>query len=283
MFLTVARTGRVSVAAKRLNVEHTTVARRLTALEADLGVPLFYRTKSGYLLTSNGQRIVAKAEAMERAATAATARAREASVAGGRVRLAMPPEFASHWVAPNLATFRTQHPQVEMQILVGTRQRDLSRGEADLALQEAQPRQTGMVSFKIGRLEIGLYAVKSLLGNGRFRVVSADTLRGVSLLAYSPEFRTLQSAKWFQSVLSAASVALTTNSTEAILAATRAGAGIGVLPRFVARRYDELIAVSENVAEPDLLVVTHPELRRDPKVRATIDFVKELARQPGLA
>jgi DNA-binding transcriptional LysR family regulator len=78
-------------------------------------------------------------------------------------------------------------------------------------------------------------------------------------------------------------VALRTNSTEAILSATRAGAGVGVLPRFVARRYDDLVAVSENVAEHDLLVVTHPELRRDPKVRATLDFLRTLARASGLA
>ena len=55
VFLTVARTGRISAAAKRLGVEHTTVSRRLSALEADLGVPLFYRTTTGYLLTAHGQ------------------------------------------------------------------------------------------------------------------------------------------------------------------------------------------------------------------------------------
>ena len=75
-FLAVARTGRVSAAARRLDVEHTTISRRLAALESELGVPLFYRTTRGYLLTAHGQNALAEAEAMERAALALAARAR---------------------------------------------------------------------------------------------------------------------------------------------------------------------------------------------------------------
>ena len=103
VFLAIARAGRVSMAAKRLGVKHTTVSRRLAALESELGVPLFYRTTTGYLLTPHGQNVVANAETMERAAIAVAARAREDSTAiGGRVRVAMPPEFASHWLGRRL-------------------------------------------------------------------------------------------------------------------------------------------------------------------------------------
>jgi DNA-binding transcriptional LysR family regulator len=92
VFLAVARAGRISTAARRLRVEHTTVSRRLAALEADLGVPLFYRTTSGYLLTPHGQNVLASAEAMERAAITVAARAREGSGAvAGRVRVAAGP------------------------------------------------------------------------------------------------------------------------------------------------------------------------------------------------
>ena len=82
VFLTIARTGRVSAAARRLEVEHTTVSRRLEVLEKELGVPLFYRTTTGYLLTPHGKNVVASAETMERAAIAVAGRAREGSGAG---------------------------------------------------------------------------------------------------------------------------------------------------------------------------------------------------------
>jgi DNA-binding transcriptional LysR family regulator len=73
---------------------------------------------------------------------------------------------------------------------------------------------------------------------------------------------------------------LETNSTHALLAAARVSVGVAVLPRFVARGHDDLIAVSDNVAEHDMLLITHPEFRRDPKVRATADFLKRIAAEP---
>src|SRR5438876_10972297 len=152
-FLAVARTGRISAAARRLDVEHTTISRRLTTLETTLGVPLFYRTNTGYTLTAHGRNALMQAEAMEHAALALEARAREGSgVIAGRARVAMAPEFASHWLGPQLNVFRVKHPQIDVQILVGTRQRDVARGEAELAVQSPRPPQKDLVAVRIGRV-----------------------------------------------------------------------------------------------------------------------------------
>jgi len=178
VFLAIARAGRVSMAANRLGVKHTTVSRRLAALESELGVPLFYRTTTGYLLTPHGQNVVANAETMERAAIAVAARAREDSTAiGGRVRVAMPPEFASHWLGPRIAAFRATHPEIELQVLVGTRQRDLSRGEAELAIQAPRPRQQGLVAVRLGRTTFALYAARALVRDKRLLGINPDAAR----------------------------------------------------------------------------------------------------------
>jgi DNA-binding transcriptional LysR family regulator len=66
-----------------------------------------------------------------------------------------------------------------------------------------------------------------------------------------------------------------------LLAAARASLDVAVLPRFVARRYDDLQVVSAAVATPELYLVTHPEFRRDQKVRATTDFLKRAATGSG--
>lgn len=79
---------------------------------------------------------------------------------------------------------------------------------------------------------------------------------------------------------SKSAVSLTTNSTHALLAAARASVGVTVLPRFVARHHDDLVAVSDAVAENDVWLITHPEFRRDPKVQATADFLKRIASEP---
>jgi DNA-binding transcriptional LysR family regulator len=281
VFLAVARSGRVSAAARRLGVEHTTVARRIGGLEKTLGVSLFYRTSRGYLLTSEGQNVVSTAEAMERAALVVEARARETiGPPAGRVRVAMPPEYGSHWLAPKLAAFRALYPQIELQILVGTRQRDLSRGEAELAIQPPRPTQTGMVAVRLARAAVGLYASRSLVGSKRIRIRKPADVHNWLLFTYTAPFQVLQNAKWFQPILGSGSIALQSNSTHALLAAARAGAGIAVLPRFVAREHDELVSVSDDVASHDILLITHPEVRRDPKVRATADFLKQLATEP---
>jgi molybdate transport repressor ModE-like protein len=281
VFLAVARAGRVSVAARQLGVEHTTVSRRLAALEEAIGAPLFHRTAGGYLLTGAGREILGTAEAMQRSADAIAARAREiGGSTAGRVRLALAPEFASHWLAPRLPAFRSAHPGIDLEILVGTRQRDLSRGEAELAVQSPRPRQVGLVATRIARAATALYAARALLAGRRLRVERPDDLQGLPLLAYTRRQHMLQNAAWFQPVLAAARVLLETNSTHALLAAARAGAGVAVLPAFAVRRGDDLIAVSDPVAEHDVWLVTHPEFRRDPIVRATADFLKQAA--PGI-
>jgi DNA-binding transcriptional LysR family regulator len=282
VFLAVARAGRISTAARRLGVEHTTVSRRLSALERDLGVPLFYRTTTGFLLTSHGQNVLANAESMEKAAISVAARAREGSgTIAGRVRVALVPEFASHWLAPRLPAFRTLHPQIELQVLVGTRQRDLSRGEAELAIQSPRPRQRGLVAIRIASTSVGLYVAKSLTGRSRLWIDDVDSLRDLPLLVYTPPFQILQQAKWFQPILASGRVILETNSSHTLLAAARAGVGVAVLARFLARGHDDLVPVSDDVSQNDVWLITHPEFRRDPKVRATSEFLKKIASEPG--
>jgi DNA-binding transcriptional LysR family regulator len=277
VFLAVARTGRISAAARRLAVEHTTVARRLAALEAQLGVPLFYRTSAGYVLTPHGKNALPQAETMGQAALALAARAREASaVDAGRVRVAMAPEFGSHWLAPRLPDFRVRHPRIDLHVLVGTRQRDLARGEAELAIQSPRPRQKGVISVRIAKATLGLYASRALASAGNWRVAGSDS-PGRPLLVYTRALQMLQEAAWFQPLLAGANVVLETNSTHVLLEAARAGAGVAVLPRFVARAHEDLIAVSDDVAGHDVWLITHPEFRRDPRIRAVADFLKSIA------
>ncbi|MGE5816307.1 MAG: LysR substrate-binding domain-containing protein [Acidobacteriota bacterium] len=86
---------------------------------------------------------------------------------------------------------------------------------------------------------------------------------------------------WFQPLLASRRVLMETNSTHALLAAARASVGVAVLPRLVARAHDDLVQVSDPVSLQDVWLVTHPEFRRDSKVRATADFLRRIATGPG--
>ena len=281
VFVAVARTARISVAARELGVEHTTVGRRLAVLERDLGVPLFHRTAGGYRLTPHGERALESALAMEQAALAVGARAREPSTAiRGRVRVAMLEEFASHWLAYHLPALRLRHPELELEVLTGIAPLDLSRGEADLAVRTPRPRKAGLAAVRLGRTAIGLYASNGLLAGEPMHVVDTASLRGHALLVYTKPYRALQSAPWLQPVLREATIAMRTNSTHSLLSAARAGAGVAVLPRIVARRYPDLVSVSDDLHVGEHWLVTHPELRRDPKVRAVAELLKQAAVGP---
>ena len=149
------------------------------------------------------------------------------------------------------------------------------------ALPDAQVALHGQYADADIAYGAALYASKALIGSGRLWITGVQTLRDLPLLVYTPPYQMLQQAKWFQALLSSATIGLETNSTHALLAAARAGTGIAVLPRFVARQDDELIAVSDSVADHDVWLITHPEFSRDPKVRATADFLKRIAVGPN--
>ena len=282
VFLAIARAGRISGAARELGVEHTTVGRRLAALEEQLGVGLFYRTAAGYRLTGHGERILASAEAMDRTATEIRARAREGSGAlAGRVRVAMIEELAAHWLAPALPGFRAAYPGIDLQVLVGIRPVDLARGEAELAIRTPRPRQAGLAAVRLARpTTTGLYASRALLGGRRLRVRDVASLRGLPLAIYTAPYHALQAAAWFQPVLDAATVVLTTDNSETLLAAARAGVAVAVLPRLLARGAADLVAVSDDLCLHDQWLVTHPEFRRDPSVRAVGELLRAAADGP---
>src|SRR5690348_7430875 len=115
--LAIARTGSLSGAARALHVEHSTVSRRLNALERRLGVKLFERTRGGYAPTGNGKLAVAAASAME-----AQALAVERLMMGsdtelaGVVRLATSELLAGHLLAPVIGSFLTLHPRIQVEV-----------------------------------------------------------------------------------------------------------------------------------------------------------------------
>lgn len=279
VFLAVARTGRLAAAARQMAVEHTTISRRIAALEQDLGVPLFYRTAGGHRLTPHGQKVLASAEAMESAALLVGAKAREgAARVAGRVRIALLEEYATHWLVPQLPVLRKTHPELEVQVIVGIPPLDLTRGEADIALRFPRPRQPGLTATPVPPATLGLYASRKLVGRRPLQITDTASLRGLPLAVYVPQYHQLQSARWFQPVLAAARVVMTTNSTHSLLAAAKASLAVAVLARFIARRHDDLVPVSADVATGPMWIVMHTELRSDPRVRATADFLKTIAR-----
>lgn len=163
-FLELARAGTLSGASRRLEVEHTTVARRIDRLEAQLGSTLFDRSREGYELTEMGEALLPHAEAMESAALAATEQLSGNAVSvHGVVRLAVPELFGVRVVAPLMVGMLQAHPDLSVDLLVLPRFANLANREADLGVMLDPPTTGRYVIARLATFRMQLYAAPSYL------------------------------------------------------------------------------------------------------------------------
>ncbi|MGN6570470.1 MAG: LysR family transcriptional regulator [Pseudolabrys sp.] len=267
-----ARCGSLSETARRLKADHSTVGRRIAALEQALGLKLFDRMPRGYVLTETGARIVAQVAGVESAVFAVErAAAGAADTISGIVRISAPPAFASHWLVPLLAPLRRQHPALELDIVGETGAADLTRREADIALRLSRPAGEGLVARKLGDLRYGLYGARTYLD------ATADS--DWQFIGYDEELANVPQQQWLDAHVAGRSYALRSNDLASLIAAARAGMGLAAVPHILAAGAAELVCVAEAPqATRALWMVVHPDLRRAPRVRATMDHLVEIAR-----
>jgi DNA-binding transcriptional LysR family regulator len=272
-FLEMARTGSLARAAARLGVDRNTVARRVTALEGELGLPLFERGPQGWAQTAAGEELAELASRVEEdvLALALSADARDRAPAG-TVRLTTAVHLAAHLLAPAVPRLRERHPALVLEIAADQRTFDLTRREADLALRMGRPRTPGLVTRKLSDVAYRLYAAPAYAaarGDGPVDFARDAFVGFEESLASAPQER------WLARVGPERRVVFRCNSTASLQAATRAGVGVAVLPCFVADRDPGLVALAgpEPVPPHELWLLVHGDLRRTPRVRAVIEWV----------
>jgi len=267
-FVTLAREGTLSAAARTLGVDHATVARRVAALEASTGLKLVDRRARATLLTEDGRRIAAVAAPMEEAAFALsrTAQAAKPGV-DGEVTISAPPNFASAVIAPQLVRLRQQHPGIRIKLMGEKRRASLSRREADVALRLSRPVETGLFVRKIGSFGFSLYGAPAYLNKTpphAFAFIGYD-----ASMAESPQ------EVWLRAVIGEREVVLRTNDLETQIAAARSGLGVAALPHYLGegdprlQRHD----VPGRPVSRDVWLLVHRDLRQVPPVRAVMEFL----------
>jgi DNA-binding transcriptional LysR family regulator len=276
-----ARTGSLSQAARRLGVDRTTVARRVAALEEELGLPLFERGPQGWTPTAAGRELSAMTTRVELdvLALARHADARDRAVAG-TVRLTTATHLSAHLLAPALPRLRELHPGLVLEVAADQRTFDLSRREADLALRMGRPRDAGLVTRKLSDVAYGLYAAPALAGRrGREVDFAADPFVG-----FDDSLANVPQERWLEKVAPGRRVVFRSNSTASLLAAARHGLGVAVLPRFLADPEPGLVRLSgPEPVRHELWLLVHADLRRSARLQAVIGWVDDLIREAGPA
>lgn len=276
IFLAVARHGQILGAARSLGLNHATVARRLTALEAALGSTLFTRKTNGSDLSGAGERFLAHAEAMESAMLAASQTAGADSAIEGIVRVGAPDGFGVAFLAPRIGQLTERHKGLRIELVPVPRAFSLSRREADIAVTLERPREGRLVARKLTDYRLGLYAAKSYLARHGTPLALAD-LSSHHLVGYVDDLLFSASLDYTSAFLpdwrSTLAVSTAMGQTEAV----RAGAGIGILHGFMAEGDPNLVPVlPEHSLTRAYWTVVHEDLRSLRRVGIVAEFLAEI-------
>ena len=242
-FLELARSGTLQSAARRLAVDHTTVARRIQALEKQVGAPLFSREAGGHRLTEAGRRLQPQVEAMENAfRTVESATTASQEGLSGVVRIGATEGFGTVVLAPQLSLFARQHPKLVIDLLAMPRLVHLSRREADIVISLERPARGPVVVTRLTDYTLRLYASKGYLAK-HGAIKTRDDLRGHTFISYVDDLLFSKELQYLDELHKPDAFALRSTSILAQHAAVAAGAGIAVLPAFIAERDTSLKAV----------------------------------------
>ncbi len=225
--------GSLSAAASHLGVNHATVARRIAALEESLGLKLVDRRTRIPALTAEGERVAELAARMEADALAVVRVSRGLRPElGGVVSVSAPPTIASGLIAPGLPVLRARHPDIHVRLLGEKRIASLARREADVAIRLVRPSEAGLVRRRLGTIEFAPYASATYLADRR--------PARYEFIGFDREDDALPQQRWLLRLAGARPFVVRTNDLASQLAAALAGAGIALLPGFLAARHREL-------------------------------------------
>lgn len=273
-FVALADEGSLSAAARRLKVDHATVARRIAALEARVNARLVDRRPRRYLLTAEGTRIADHARRMEAEVFALERGTMPADAARTvEVSVSAPPMIALTLITPRIPAFQAEHPQIRFRLLAEARHVSLVRREADVALRLSRPADPTLVIRKAGTMRYRLYAARSY--------VEGRAPEDHGFIAFDETLRHTPQQLWMKGIAGAREIVLTTNDLGVQCAAAAAGLGIAALPEYLGELYAlcPLGDAAQHI-DRDAFVTYHADLRNNRAVTDVAGFLATCLPRP---
>jgi len=264
--LALHRSGTLVRAGKMLHVNTSTVGRRILALEESLDARLFDRIGGGYRPTQAALRVVACAEEMELQANAMQRQIKGLdSRVEGPVRITALDGFLDTIVVPALPAFLHQHPGIEVTLESDLRLFELTRGEADIAIRSVKPVEPEMVARPLGTVATGFYQLRTQSWSDYLPLIG---------LPDRPEY--LDYNERLIGKVPKGKITARANTEARIADLVREGVGIGFVDCFIGDPDPELERIAGfGLSQAEHWAVVHVDMRRSPRVRATLDFLTE--------
>lgn len=284
-FLTVARLGRFTAAADSLGINHATVSRRINTLEKITGQRLLLRSPSGWEITTEGRQVFEIAEEIERSLAKLVSQEADAAVTG-TVRIGAPEAFTGHIAVPALAHIQDHHPGLDIELFTSTQRARRNRSGLDLEIVVGKPQVPRSWEHPLLEYRLKLYATPDYLTHHGTPATLTD-LQDHRLNYYVEAILLVQDLDAALAELPHMRTGISSTNVYAHLTATLAGAGIGLLPDFMADSHPGLVPVLETKFSyaATFWAVVRQESQRNPAVttvyQALQDYGENLPVQRG--
>jgi DNA-binding transcriptional LysR family regulator len=279
----IADTGSLAGAGDVLSLNHSTVFRRLNALEQDLGSRLFERSRTGYVPTPAGEEMVALANRMFDEVIEFERRVSGRDVKpSGELRVTTNDSFVAHLTTPMFSAFCKLYPEIRLDVVIDNRALNLSKRDADVAIRAtAEPPET-LVGRRIAAIAWCLY------GSEELNLAPSDDPHDFAnecWIGFGDAISAIGPARWMARAVPQAKISYRLNTILGLSQAVQSKVGIGMVPCFIGDRTPGMkrLLKAPLVFDASLWLLTHPDLKNSARVRAFIDFVgRELMKHKGL-
>lgn len=277
VFHAVAEAGSFTHAGDTLNLSQSAVSRQISALEEALSVPLFHRHARGLILTEQGEALNSTVrEVFAKLAMTEALLSESRDKAAGRLKVTTTFGFGSTWLAPRMAAFLDQHPDVSVSLLLDDGDLDLAMREADVAIRMHAPKQPDLIQRHLMEIDWVICASADYLAaHGTPKAV--EELENHRLVLFGDHKPPVPNINWLGELGrgGARRGVLEVNSMAAMSYAIRAGAGIGALPAWMSTELDGLTKLLPGLKRPkvDCFFVYPEELRNSKRVAVFRDFL----------
>lgn len=277
--LELARAGRVVEAARRMGVRHTTVARRISALEKRTGRRLVHKTSHGWLLTDDGEELLKYAESIESTLHLVDAQLRGGATRGlgGTVRIAAQDGIGATVIADAVVEIRRAHPRLEVELTTATRRFDISSRDYDVSVTLQHPRMNQFAVRRLTDYRLGLYATPAYLEE-HSSIRRPEDLADHTVVWYIESLLDLPELESFDNKIFYSRPALRSSNIFAQLRFVKSHGGVGLLPGYLV---DDDPATLRPVLPTEVSVqrtfwmVTRKDSLDSVRVRTVVDFLTQ--------
>ncbi len=285
VFHAAAEAGSFTHAAERLNLSQSAISRQVSALEHDIGVPLFHRHARGLVLTEQGELLYRTAhDVLMQLDTVRSQLLETTEKPSGVLRVTTTVGLGAGWMTQRVQEFLELFPEVQIQLLLANEELDLTMRQADCAIRLRQPQQPDLIQRRLFTVHLHVYAAPAYL-NRHGKPNTVEDLAQHRLVTFGepvpPFLKDLNSLQTFgmpEGTKRTASLQI--NDLMSIRRAVKTGAGIAMLPDYMVDKDAGLVQILPEMDVPtfDTFFVYPEAMKNQAKLKAFRDFLFSKAR-----